>query len=33
MSEYAGKKVTVRVENHATDWAFEAAYIARVEVK
>jgi len=33
MTPYAGKTVPVRIENHADDWAWEAAYLDRVGLK
>ena len=33
LSAFAGKKIALRIENHATGWKNEAAYIAGVEVK
>ena len=33
MTSYAGSAVPVRIENHANGWAWEAAYLDRVEVK
>lgn len=33
LAPYAGQKVTLRIENHATGWAYEAAYISTVQVQ
>lgn len=33
LSEFRGKKVPVRIENHANGWEFEAAYLGQVTVK
>ncbi len=33
LSEYAGKTIPVRIENHANGWEFEAAYLSTVQVK
>lgn len=33
LSEYAGQKIHVRVENAATGWSFEAAYLDTISIK
>jgi hypothetical protein len=33
LSAHAGKTVHIRIENHADDWSFEAAYLDKIEIK
>ena len=33
VAAHAGKTVSVRIENHANDWSFEAAYFDKIELK
>jgi hypothetical protein len=33
VADHAGKTVHVRIENHANDWSFEAAYLDKIEIK
>ena len=33
LTPYGGKTVKVELENHATDWAFEAGYWSRLEIR
>jgi hypothetical protein len=33
LTEYAGKAITIEVENRATGWSFEAAYWSRIEIQ
>ena len=33
LTEYAGKTVTLELENRATGWAYEAGYWSRIEIE